>query len=181
MKRLLCIFLTFCMMLGLTACTKEEKDFPTEVEAIFPTVEGRRIPFKLLSSGETRISANFVLRSKEEVEQAFEQGLIPWQQDSLLRKDFELYQIVGITVSTNSTDMSWGVNKVAELVDTGELTAVYASDRPDEVWGSHDDYIKYLSIVLIRKSDYDFSNCENNFELQIKKKVCYSLYPDRVK
>lgn len=193
MKRLLCLLLMLCLLASLYSCSTkpvEETNFPTEVEALHPIVEGTRIPFKRVAIVEDNRASHlaFVLRSKEEVEEAIEKGIIQKKelQNALLQKDYELYQILGIKHVTNTTRAGWGEDIVTELINTGELTAVYSFTRADlpenseQNWIETADVVGHVTIMLIRKSDYDFSDCEDNLNLDISKKRCYTLYPDRV-
>ena len=185
MKRILCAVL---IIFALPACffsCKGEPGFPETAETLYPIVEGQRIPFKVLFVSESNLTVDhFVLRNKGEAQaamnEAFFQQLNSEQSEILLSQNYDVYQVVGVTTQTNSSNVKYGVTEVRELINDGDFVAVYATDRPDGNYVESDDLRNFTTVMLIKKADYDFSAHDDYLNIPVVKKLCYSLYPDRV-
>ncbi|MBE6690234.1 MAG: hypothetical protein E7590_03000 [Ruminococcaceae bacterium] len=187
MKRILCIVLVLCALpFCLFSCKREDPfDFPETAETVYPIVEGRRIPFKVLFvSSASGACDHFVIRSLFEAKNALGWGVISswWgediqireaQQQMLLDVDYDMYQVIAVSVVVNPCGEPRGIRQVAELIEReGELVAVfdrsYAPESEDVINKMED----YATVMLVRKSDYDLENCTAPFGLRVTGYMC---------
>ena len=192
MKRLLCILLVLCALpFCLISCKKDE--IPETVEAKYPVIEGRRIPFRyLFTSAVKNCGDHFVLRSTKEVEQAFEKDFLYDEfydgssiedelKEFLMEIDYDKYQVLGVTTAAYKD-----VTNVVELIERdGELCAVFESDYvppdPDAPRKDFPDVIYnyfYTTVILVRKGDLDLSHWEKPFNLDVTGYGCYKNLPE---
>ena len=177
MKRIWCIILVGCIVfLCLTSCSH----LPKEAEAVYPIVEGRRIPFEILFVGSHgKNNGCIVFRSRQEVQQALDRKVLKnigsYEKNLLLEQNYAIHQVICVNRHYHSS-----VKKVVEVVDHNGLGVVYESDwqEGDPI---ADDVKEYkTTALLIRKSDYDFSHTEDNLNVAFTMYTCYIHDPDKV-
>ena len=187
-KKLFCLFLVLCTLFCFSACQKEEPEqpddgFPTTVETIYPVVEGDRIPFQTI--GSCSGGTDMIVRSAAEALVAFHN--VPGLDDIEIKKiaavDFERYAVLCVTIQTFDDELQKGVREL--VIQDGALKAVYCSGyvKKTEDWsGSINAALpgSYMTVLLIRKSDFDFSAYEHYNDVEITNLICYQNYPDRV-
>ena len=185
MKRILCIVLVLCALpVCLFSCKREDSfDFPETAETLYPIVEGRRIPFKVLfvmccgSDG----GLYFVLRSELEAKNAIglnyfmnwsemDEGGAEARAQAVLAVDYEIYQVIAISAPLTPLGLERGIRPVVELIDNNGLTAV--CDRVGEPDGLIGIGGHYTTVMLVRKSDYDLENCTAPFGLRVTGYLC---------
>jgi hypothetical protein len=185
MKRIICVLLILCALpFCLFACKEETLDFPETAETVYPIVEGRRIPFKVLFVSTTNGCSHFVIRSLLEAKNALGlRAISSWwgediqireaQQQMLLDVDYDIYQVIAVSVFADPCGEPSGIRQVVELIEReGELVAVfdrsYAPLSEIEI-NRHD---RYTTVMLVRKSDYDLENCTAPFGLRVTGYLC---------
>ena len=190
-KKLFCLLLTLCTLFCFSACQKEEPEqpddgFPTTAETIYPVVEGDRIPFQVLCTA--FVDHDMVFRTADEAHKALMRSANSWGFDDTERAqlaaiNYEKYQVLCVTIQTFDDELQKGVREL--VIQDGALKAVYCSGyvKKTEDWsGSINAALpgSYMTVLLIRKSDFDFSAYEHYNDVEITNLICYQNYPDRV-
>ena len=174
MLRIGCIFLAVCLVLiSFTSCSR----VPREAETIYPCVEGRRIPFEVLATGECRKDFGcFVVRSRKDAKELVERNLPAASR--LMKVDYSRYAVIWI-----SRWYSYFIpGTVIELIDRdGDLGVIYESLWREGVYimDTEDRKPHYYALLLVRKKDLEGMELGEKLEVPYTQYICFLYDPER--
>ncbi len=177
MRRILFFLLALMVLLLLPSCSDqgddgippdhtEEEGFPTEAGEPFADAAGRRIPYKLLEIEGIKCRDTMVLRSRADLDLALaEQYITAEAHAELSKKNYYLYQVVVVTFSQGSLKSGTEGPDLAEVVEDpdGDLVAIFKIGIPEGEGVWLDMMSSTTATILIKKSDFDLSQCEDIF------------------
>ena len=177
MLRIGCVFLAVCLVLiSFASCSR----VPREAETIYPCVEGRRIPFEVLLSGENYKDFGCILiRNRKDVDKAIENEWISNLAYRRLKKvNYHHYAVVCISTWTNP----FIPGTVIEILDQdGNLGVVYESLWQEGAWSGDLDVKRTHSyaFLLVRKKDLEGMKLGEKLEVPCTEYICYLYDPER--